>query len=120
MMIMQSFLAFFYLLEQCYLQCQEDDLGGFLGAISPEIWEDGQPIDKAILIDWQKNRGHLSADGNNLAKVAFDFLEYYEHQFGYNFVQTKQCLCNADNRAIENAIIKAREMCEKYHYSNEI
>lgn len=32
MKIMQSFLTFFYILDQGYSECQEDDLGGFLGA----------------------------------------------------------------------------------------
>lgn len=30
----------FYILDQCYEQCLENDLGGFLGAIFPELWED--------------------------------------------------------------------------------
>ena len=41
---MQSFLMFFYILDQCYDQCPENDLGGFLGSISPELWEDGKPM----------------------------------------------------------------------------
>ena len=44
-------LDFFYILDQGYNQCKKDDLGGFLGAISPELWEDGQPADKAIFND---------------------------------------------------------------------
>ena len=36
MRVMQSFLMFFYILDQCYEQCPENDLGGFLGSISPE------------------------------------------------------------------------------------
>ena len=31
MRVMQSFLMFFYILDQCYEQCPENDLGGFLG-----------------------------------------------------------------------------------------
>ena len=48
MKIMQSFLIFFYILDQGYSECQEDDLGGFLGVISPELWADGKPMDKSI------------------------------------------------------------------------
>ena len=43
--------GFFYILDQSYGQCKEDDLGGFLGAISPELWGDGQPVDIAIFYD---------------------------------------------------------------------
>ena len=46
---MQIFLIFFYILDQSYDQCKEDDLGEFLGAISPEIWDDGQPSDKSMI-----------------------------------------------------------------------
>ena len=51
MRVMQSFLMFFYILDQCYEQCPENDLGGFLGSISPELWEDGnQWIKLCIMI----------------------------------------------------------------------
>ena len=53
MRVMQSFLMFFYILDQCYEQCPENDLGGFLGSISPELWGDGKPMDKAVYNDWK-------------------------------------------------------------------
>lgn len=53
MKVSESFLLFFYLLDQCYDICEEDDLGGFLGAISPELWGDEIPADLAILADWK-------------------------------------------------------------------
>ena len=56
---MQSFLMFFYILDQCYDQCPENDLGGFLGSISPELWEDGKPMDEAVYNDW-KDRNDAS------------------------------------------------------------
>lgn len=57
---MQSFLTFFYILDQCYEICPENDLGGFLGAISPELWADGRPIDQAVYHDWKcKTMCHL-------------------------------------------------------------
>lgn len=49
MRIMQSFLIFFYILDQCWDQCyaerevEEDDLPWFLGAICPELWGMGSP-----------------------------------------------------------------------------
>lgn len=41
MKTMQSFLILFYILDRRFNQCKEDDLGGFLGAISPELCGDG-------------------------------------------------------------------------------
>ena len=53
MRAMQSFLMFFYILDQCYEKCPENDMGGFLGAVSPELWKDGKLMDKAVYNDWQ-------------------------------------------------------------------
>jgi len=50
---MESFLVLFYILDQCYEMCQENDLGGFLGMISPEMLEDGKPVDTAVYVDWK-------------------------------------------------------------------
>ena len=53
---MQSFLIFFYIFDQCYDQCyrnkevEEDDLPWFPGAIGPELWADGKPMDMAELM----------------------------------------------------------------------
>ena len=71
MKIMQSFLIFFYILDQGYSECQEDDLGGFLGAISPELWADGQPMDKSIFSDWVKISNLETVDAGNIIKRAY-------------------------------------------------
>ena len=119
MRTMQSFLTFFYILDQCYEQCQEDDLGGFLGAISPEIWEDGQPMDKAIFNDWQKISNPSTINEQNVVKKTYDFLNYYEKQFGFKFAKTKQWLIMLNNQTVvENAILKTQGMYEKFNYNN--
>ena len=118
MRTMQSYLTFFYILDRCYEQCHEDDLGGFLGAISPEIWEDGQPMDKAIFNDWQKISNPPTVNAQNLIEKIYDFLNYYEKEFGFDFAQTKQCLSMLDSQVAENAISYSYTMYEKYAYND--
>lgn len=114
---MQSFLVVFYILEQGYNQCKEDDLGGFLGAISPELLEGGRPIDEAIFNDWQKFCDYQTLDQSNLIQRTYEFLENYEHEFGFNFCYIKNWLVtSADKEIIEKAIDKADMMCQKYKY----
>ena len=45
MKAMRSFLMLYFILDQGYSKCEDDDLGAFLGIISPELWDDGWPID---------------------------------------------------------------------------
>lgn len=117
MKTMQSFLIFFYILDQAYHQCKEDDLGGFLGAISPELWEDGRPIDKAILNDWQKISNPETVDVNNIIERAYAFLGYYEQEFGFNFSKTKQWLLTTANKAVvEKAYDETQLLYQKFQY----
>lgn len=110
---------FFYILEQCYEQCKEDDLGGFLGSISPELWEDGQPADKAIFNDWQKISNRDTDNKQSIINKTCDFLDYYEEQFGFEFSKTKQWLIAANNQSIvENAVAKTKELYRKFNYYN--
>lgn len=51
----ETFWILFVLLERCYFSTrtvETDGLGGLLGALSPELWADGLPADKAMLDDW--------------------------------------------------------------------
>lgn len=119
MKAMQSFLIFFYILDQGYSQCQEDDLGGFLGVISPELWADGKPMDKSIYDDWLKISNPDTIDTNNIIERAHSFLEYYEKKFGYNFSQTKQWIKLLTNKEIiEKAYTGAKIMYEKFYYDD--
>lgn len=117
MKIMQSFLAFFYILDQGYDQCKENDLGRFLGTISPELWGDGKPIDKAIFDDWLKACDYQTLNQNNIIKRTYEFLESYEHEFGFDFCRIKKWLINSTNQEIiEKAMNKADKMCQKFKY----
>lgn len=115
---MQSFLVFFYILDQGYSQCQEDDLGGFLGAISPELWADGRPMDKSIYDDWLKFSDPETIDIGNIIERTRAFLEYYEKKFGFNFLQTKQWLIFSNRDMVEKAYAGAQMMYEKFCYDD--
>ena len=51
---MLTFLMFFYLMDECYDKCQDDDLGMFLSSISPEVWGDGMPTERCVYEDWKR------------------------------------------------------------------
>lgn len=119
MRLMQSFLAFFYVLDQCYDKCREDDLGGLLGSISPDLWEDGKPIDQAVLNDWRDRNKIELLNNHNILRAIYDFLEYYQQKFGYNFSETKVLLEKTVNdEMITRALDKASEMYQRYDYSD--
>lgn len=110
---MHSFLIFFYILDQGYNQCKEDDLGGFLGAISPELREDGKPVDIAIFNDWQKISSPETINEDNIIERICDFLRYYEKAFGFDFSETLRWLLTmADKEVIEKAYDNARKKQE--------
>lgn len=118
MKTMQSFLFFFYILDQGYNQCKNDDLGGFLGAISPEMWEDGQSADKAVLNDWEKISNPETVDMKNIIERAYTFLGCYEQEFGYDFSETKQWIWEtADKTIVEKAYDEAQLMYQKFQYA---
>ena len=89
MRVMQSFLMFFYILDQCYEQCPENDLGGFLGSISPELWEDGKPMDKAVYNDWKDRNDVALLNNQNIISATLDFLQFYQTKFGFDFSKTQ-------------------------------
>ena len=119
MKAMQSFLFFFYILDQGYSQCKEDDLGGFLGAISPEILEDGQPVDEAIYNDWREITDPETISISNIVKKSYDFLIYYEEEYGFNFCETRQWLLSISNDVVEKALEKSKIMYEKNCYCED-
>lgn len=115
---MQSFLAFFYLLDQCYDICKEDDLGMFLGMISPEIWEDGVPPDKAIYDDWKNHIQNITISENNIIKVSLKFLNDYGKELDFIFIKTNKVMDTiVDEKMIFTALSKAKELYESHQYS---
>jgi len=119
MRVMQSFLMFFYILDQCYEQCPENDLGGFLGAISPELWEDGKPMDKAVYNDWKARNDVAFLTSQNIIGATLDFLRFYQAKFGYDFSKTQSILENTDGiEMLEKAAVKTDVMYQKYNYND--
>lgn len=119
MRVMQSFLMFYYILDQCYEQCPENDLGGFLGAISPELWEDGKPIDKAVYNDWKDQNDVALLNSQNIINATLNFLRFYQLKFGFNFSETQSILENTDGiEMLEKAATKTDSMYQKYNYDD--
>lgn len=117
MKVMQSFLMLFYILDQCFELCAENDLGGLLGIISPELWQDGRPIDGSVMKDWQQISNPKDVNADNIIDKITLFLCYYEEEFGFHFSDTKRILFTLkDSNIIEKAIIKTQEMYLKYDY----
>lgn len=118
MRVMQSFLMFFYILDQCYEQCP-NDLGGFLGAISPELWEEGKPMDKAVYIDWKDQNDAALLNSRNIINAILDFLRFYQTKFGFDFSKTQIILENIVGiEMLEKAAIKTDLMYQKHNYDD--
>lgn len=119
MRVMQSFLIFFYILDQCYEQCSENELGGFLGSISPELWEDGKPMDKAVYNDWKDRNDVALLNSQNIVNATLDFLRFYQTKFGCDFSKTLIILENTvGNEMLEKAVAKTDLMYQKHNYDD--
>ena len=119
MRVMQSFLMFFYILDQCYEQCPENDLGVFLGSISPELWEDGKPMDKAVYNDWKDRNDVALLNSQNIINATLDFLRIYQTKFGFDFSKTQSILKNKNGiEMLEKAAAKTDLMYQKYNYND--
>lgn len=83
---MRSFLQFFHLLDAHFFEPGEHDeaLGPFLGMISPNLWTDGLPADRAILNDWIKAYGEDPMDEESLLRASVEFLRSYEKYFDFS------------------------------------
>lgn len=130
MRTMQSFLIFYYILDQGYYECEEyykyedngiryGELSCFLSAISPEIWGDGQPMDKTVLDEWEEFSNPKEVDMNNIMEKTYAFLDYYGEKFDYDFSGIKQCLlATADNTTVQKAYDKSQLMYQEFQYTN--
>lgn len=114
---MESFLIFFYILDQGYAQHREDDLGGFLGACSPELWEDGWPMDMSIYDMWQEFADSKTVNTDNILQKTYEFLQLYERKFGLKFSRTKQWLIQETNMEIvHKAVDNSSTMYQRFQY----
>lgn len=117
---MQSFLLFFFILDYGYNECKgEDDLGAFLGTISPELWDDGRPIDRSIYNDWIFKFNPRFVKMSNILNKIYSFLNLYEEKWGYNFSEIKcWILKNADIKAVQSSWKKVEDMYRIYNYAD--
>lgn len=121
---MQSFLIFFYILDYCYKKCEEDHLGGFLGAISPELWGNGRPIDIAIYNDWKKQNTIQDLNEKSIMEATYKFTTYYQEEWGFCFPETKKILYALMNdkveseELVEQAKKYAENMYREYNYDD--
>ncbi|MCI9415734.1 MAG: hypothetical protein HFJ79_11275 [Clostridiales bacterium] len=113
----QSFFALFYILDYCFQWDQDDDLGAFLGMISPDIWTNGEPSDIAVYKDWVEYTQSKKIDTGSLPNGISDFLGIYMEQYGFNFYHILQLLPEKISpREIQNAINKSHDLCENKGY----
>lgn len=114
---MESFLICFYILDHCYFINYESDLGGILGAMSPDLMADGLPIDKAFIYNWERLNEKQAKNNAEILNKVDSFLDYYEKQYGFSFAETRKLL-KSDRLLdfVDIARIKACETCNKYAY----
>lgn len=113
---MESFLTCFYILEYCYFIDYENDLGGILGAMSPDLMSDGMPIDSAFFLNWEKVQKSTDKNGYGIIEQIDDFLDFYEKQYGFSFDKTRKLLKTKELHIyIDTAKSKAYETCKKHN-----
>ena len=90
-----------------------------MGSISPELWEDGKPIDKAVYNDWKARNNITLLNRQNIINAILDFLQYYQSKFGLDFSKTQSILKNTDGiEMIDMAMAKTDLMYQKYNYND--
>ena len=113
-----SVLTVFYILDHCYALCEEDALGAFLGMISPEIWTDGLPSDKAIYDDWKESVEDKDVTEDNVLEWGLDFVKAYGKRLDFDFSQTIAILQKPITKdVIAEAMQKAEEKCRRHQYT---
>lgn len=117
-----SFLVFFFILEQFYIQSKNGPLGAFLGAISPELWSDQLPADKAILLDWEKECDKWSSSDDEILQISHDFLSNYEGEYELGLGATIDWLSGIikDERKSKQIVEEAVVRAQRYQNKNDI
>lgn len=114
---MKCFLTCFYILDHCYFINFEDDLGGILGIMSPDLLVDGKPIDTAVFKYWNDVCPDNPSSDTEFIKKVDDFLEFYEKAFGFNFKKTRELIKTPEILSyVKSAEAKAEMTCKKHDY----
>lgn len=84
----KEYWLLFLLLEHCYEHCQEDDLGGLLGALNARIWADDLPADRADLAEWEDTHRDSDLHRDVFVKRVIAFLQDFGGRYGFDFSRT--------------------------------
>ena len=92
-------------------------MGGILGAMSPDLMDDGKPIDTMFLNNWRNICRSYTKENKAIIMQIDDFLKYYETHYGFKFPKTRKLLKTNDIlNYVDTARKKAQEACLKYNY----
>ena len=94
----KEFWLLFLLLDRCYTHCQEDDLGGLLGALNPGIFADGLPADKADLAEWEDTHCDDDLRRDAFINRIIAFLQDFGRRYGFDFSRTIVLLETVDEK----------------------
>lgn len=100
MVLTQAFWFLFIVLDACWDRCRENDLGGLLGGLSPYLWANRLPMDIANVEDWEALCRAREFCRKNAVDCILLFLESYEKQYGFSFLQTKKLLQTLTEREV--------------------
>lgn len=93
----KEFWLLFLLLDRCYTHCQEDDLGGLIGALNPGIFADGLPADRADLSEWEDTHRDDDLRREVFINRIIGFLQDFGWRYGFDFSRTIAWLENVDD-----------------------
>lgn len=94
----QRFLVLFKVLDSIYPFCKDDDLGGLLGVISPELMQDGEPIDIAVTNEWDHYCESFPWNISSALDIICGFLRYYHEEYGFDYSITLSYIENNADR----------------------
>ena len=84
----ESYYTMYVILDHIWPNIQnKDDIGFFLGVISPVLWRECEPIDPAIYNDWC-NIIEDNIEDASLLTAIIHFLGWYQQQYGFSFAYT--------------------------------
>lgn len=110
----KEFWLLFLLLDRCYTHCREDDLGGLLGALNPQIWADGLPADRADLADWEDPHHDNDLRRDAFIKRVIAFLQDFGRRYGFDFSRTIVFLKNMDDAEYAEQMAAAEREAEAW------
>ncbi len=89
MLIKDAYLTMYQILDNYYIQCdQNDPLGSLLSDMDPGVFSDGRAADLATYDDWYSAVSPFIKEGEicdeDITTALKEFLICYQEEFGYN------------------------------------